>query len=304
LNNKAYSATTIVVPAYIIAIAVAEILGPLVGVVYSAVSHAFLILILLGHYGLAGKSSYRRIFPVLALAPLMRILSLTLPVKEVPQIYWYALIGLPLLAGIGLTARLLDLSKARLGMRIWSWPPQVLIALSGLPLSIIGFWMLQPPPLITKPDWQNIIIDSVILMIFSGFTEEILFRGLLLRVANEMFGYAGSIFYSSALFAIMYIGSQSFGYMVFIALVGLFFSWCVHRTGSIWGVVLAHGLMNIGMALVWPFAGIWINEMRLLANPAITMVLWLLVTIAAGFGALMLLKQIMRAMRAMFLVNR
>jgi membrane protease YdiL (CAAX protease family) len=41
----------------------------------------------------------------------------------------------------------------------------------------------------------------------------------------------------------MYMGSLSLSYVLFIGLVGLFFSWCVKRTGSIWGVVLAHSLL-------------------------------------------------------------
>ncbi len=241
-NDTDFTDTIAITLIYLTVVAIAEILTPSVGILSNAVCYAVLIPVLLSHYALSQQPLYRRILPVLALAPLLHILSLTLSIREIPQIYWYALIGIPLLVGIALTARILDLSKARLGIRLWSWPPQVLIALSGLPLSIIGFLILQPQPLITKPDWQNIVIGSVILMIFASFTEEILFRGLLLRIANEIFGYVGSILFSSALFAIMYIGSQSFGYMVFIALVGLFFGWCVHRTGSIWGVVLAHGI--------------------------------------------------------------
>jgi membrane protease YdiL (CAAX protease family) len=58
--------------------------------------------------------------------------------------------------------------------------------------------------------------------------------------------------YSSILFATMYIGSLSLSYVIFMGLVGLFFSWCVYRTASLWGVTLAHGVMMAGMLLVWP----------------------------------------------------
>ena len=89
-------------------------------------------------------------------------------------------------------------------------------------------------------------------MVFTGFVEEIIFRGMLQQVANEILGGAG-VLCSSILFAIMYTGSLSLSYMLFIGLVGLFFGWCVNRTGSIWGVILAHSILNIGMILVWPF---------------------------------------------------
>jgi len=35
--------------------------------------------------------------------------------------------------------------------------------------------------------------------------------------------------------------------------VALFFGYSVHKTGSILGVTLSHGLTNIGLFLVFPF---------------------------------------------------
>jgi membrane protease YdiL (CAAX protease family) len=220
-------------------------------VISSTLFHALLVLILLTHYGLAEQASYRRILPVLALVPLLRILSLTMPIKQMPQIYWYAMIGVPLLLAVALTMRVLNLSWTHLGLQlrpVWS---QIFITLSGLPLSIIAFLLLQSKPVISNLNWSDIIIGSVILIIFSGFTEEIIFRGLLQQMANEIFGRAG-ILCSSALFAIMYMGSLSLSYILFIALVGLFFGWCVNRTGLIWGVTLGHSFLSIGALLIWP----------------------------------------------------
>ena len=251
-NQLVFSATTIVVPVYLAAIAGAEVIGVFVGVVPGAVGHALLVLTLLSHYALKNGLSYRRVLPVLALAPLLRILSLTIPIREIPLIYWYAMIGVPLLLAVALTKRLLSLSWIDLGLRSGSWLPQILIALSGLPLSLLAFFILRPNPLIATFAWREVTVGAIILLIFTGFTEELMFRGLLQQVASEAFGRVG-LFYSSAVFTIMYIGSLSWGYVLFIGLLSLFFGWCVHRTGSIWGVALAHGVLNIGMAFVWPF---------------------------------------------------
>ncbi len=242
----------IVILAYLVAIAGVEAMGVFISVVGGALGHAFLIPLLLSHYVLAGQARYRRALAVLALAPLLRILSLTLPVRQVPQIYWYAMIGMPLLTAVALTLRLLELSWTHVGLRPGPWLPQLLIALSGLPLSVVAFLILRPKPLIARFDWREAMIGSVILLIFTAFTEEIIFRGLLQQVTTEIFGRV-ALLYSSALFAIMYMGSLSWSYVFFIGLVGLFFGWGVNRTGSIWGVILAHGALNIGMAFIWPF---------------------------------------------------
>jgi membrane protease YdiL (CAAX protease family) len=251
-NRTIFGARMIVVPIYIAAIAGAEAIGVFIGVVPGALCQAILTLTLLSHYVLMDRAPYRRILPVLALAPLLRLLSLTMPIRHLSQIYWYALVGTPLLIAAALTARLLDLSKTCLGLRTWSWRPQILIASSGLPLSMAAFLLLRPEAPIARLDWREMAIGSLILIVFTGFTEEILFRGMLQQVANEALGQAG-ILCSSILFAVMYIGSLSLSYVLFIGLVGLFFGWCVNQTGSIWGVVLAHSMLSIGMMLVWPF---------------------------------------------------
>jgi membrane protease YdiL (CAAX protease family) len=147
--------------------------------------------------------------------------------------------------------RLLGYHWPGVGLRVYAWPPQVMIALHGIPLSLAAFLIARPEPLLPSFDWQNIAISSVILFIFVGFTEEIIFRGLLQQVMTERFGRTGMVC-SSILFATMYIGSLSLSFVIFVGLVGLFFSWCVYRTASLWGVVLAHSIMIIGMLLIWP----------------------------------------------------
>lgn len=241
-------AATIVVLAYLGAVAVAEVMSVFVGAILGTLAHAILIPTMLSHYALS-EARYRRVLPVLALAPLLRLLSLTMPIKQLPQIYWYALVGVPLLLAVGLVAQLLDLSWSESGLRFASWRPQVLMAASGLPLSVAAFLILPPNPLASR--WWEVAIGSVILVLFTGFVEEIIFRGLLQQVIAEVFGQIG-ILYSSILFAVMYIGSLSAVYVLFVGLTGLFFSWCVNRTGSIWGVVVAHSLISVGTVFIWP----------------------------------------------------
>ena len=249
--RRTFGSTNIIVAGYIAAIALAEIAGVWSGAFTGVVCHALLIPVLLSHYALAARTRYRRILPVLALAPLLRILSLTMPVEQVPRIYWYALVGAPLLIGITLTARLLGLSAAAVGLRFRLWPIQLFIALAGIPLSVITFFTLRPAPIPASGGWHSLALNATILVIFTGFVEELLFRGVLQHVAGELFGRA-SVFVAGALFAIMHTGSLSPGYVLVVGLVGLLFGWFVQATGSIWGVALAHGVLNVGLLLVLP----------------------------------------------------
>lgn len=241
-----------IAPLYIVALAAAELAAIGVSSLVSVICHAVLLLIFMGHAVWTQDAVYRRILPVLSLVPLLRVLSFTMPLRELPQIYWYAMIGTPLLIAVVLTVRLFNNPLNQFGLQLRSWHLQVVIGITGIPLSIAGYMLIRPEPIITAFRWPEVAIGIVILAIFTGFTEELIFRGLLQHVLTDLFPRTGLLF-SCVLFTILYIGSMSLSNLLFMALIGLFFSLCVNRTRSIWGVVVAHSLINIGMLLILPF---------------------------------------------------
>ena len=89
-------------------------------------------------------------------------------------------------------------------------------------------------------------------MLFIGFGEEFIFRGVLQRSAVEAFNGWGVI-YASLLFATLHMGFLSWLDVAFVFVVALFFGWVVQKTGSILGVTLAHSITNIMLYLVAPF---------------------------------------------------
>ncbi len=258
-NAPTIAIAMIVASIYAILIIGAEIIGALGGAIPGVICDAIIILILLADYATLDKQvSYRRLLPALMLLPLLRLLSLTVPLREIPQLYWYAMIGIPLLLAAAVAAHALDLSWGDLGLRLppsrspFSWLYQATITMTGVPLSLAAFWLVpRPQPIPTPLAGRDIILAPIILFLFTGFAEELIFRGILQQTARQALG-PFSFIYSSALFVAMYVGSLSPGYVIFIGLVGLFFGWCANRTGSLWGVVLAHSLLNIGMLLIWP----------------------------------------------------
>lgn len=213
---------------------------------------ALLILILLNHYIWLGSAPDRRVLPVLALLPLLRLLSVAMPFRAAPHVYWYLLSGLPLLIAIVLTARMLAFTWASLGFRLRCWRAQGAVMVAGVPLSLIAYGLVRPHPLIARLDAQHLAVGAGILIVFVGLTEELLFRGLLLQATSSLFGQ-NTLLWNAGAFAATYIGSLSAAYVGLMALVGLFFAWCVQRTGSLWGVVAAHSVLVIGMTCIWPF---------------------------------------------------
>jgi hypothetical protein len=108
------------------------------------------------------------------------------------------------------------------------------------------------------------------LTIFTGFTEEIIFRGLLQGLAVRMLG-RWALVYISLLFAIMHIAYRSPADLLFVFVVGLLFAYIVYWSGSILGVTLVHSTANITLFLIMPLIA---NDITNSAQGPLTYAIW------------------------------
>ena len=196
----------------------------------------------------------RRLNTVLLLVPIIRMMSLGLPLAELPQISWYFLTSLPILAAIALIARSKDdpWRREELGLTLAEWPIQIEVALTGLGIGLLEYFILTPTPLSTDLSLAAIWLPALILLLSTGFLEELLFRGVLQTAAIPVIGRWPALLFISALFAVLHIGYASVIDVLFVFAVGLSFALVVERTHSILGVTLAHAIANISLYLIWP----------------------------------------------------
>lgn len=252
---------------YLLAITVAEVivvvLEPISGIVTASiigiVCHTAILLATIIDAALIDRYFHGRLVLSLSLVPLVRIISLTLPLADIPQIWQFPIIYLPLLAAAIVAARLLDYKPKDIGIRFGFIPLQLLVGLVGLGFGVAEYYILvvmPPEPLIimleVEPTLQATWLPALILLLSTGFVEEFIFRGVLQRTAVEVFGGWG-IVYVSYIFAILHIGFLSWIDVVFVFGVALFFGWVVKKTGSLLGVTLSHGITNIILFIVAQF---------------------------------------------------
>jgi len=207
------------------------------------------------------REAAARFYLTLTLAPLIRILSLSLPLAIFPIMYWYAVVSLPLLVGAAVVAALNGYGRKDLGLTLGlgrrlnrrSALVQLLIALAGLPLGLAEYFILRPQPLAAAPDPAVIWLPALILLVCTGFTEEFIFRGIMQKAAADFLGWRTALVLVSLIFAALHVTHLSALDVFFVFAVAALFATAVHRTGSLFGVTLAHGLTNITMYLIWPF---------------------------------------------------
>ncbi len=240
--------------AFVAAIAGAEILGELTSVVAGAAVDGLVLVVLLNAALLGLVRPASLLPPVLALVPLMRILSVALPLKQMSQLAWYPLVGVPLLLGIALAARTVGHEQPAPRSRWISVPVQLAVALLGIPLGAAAYSILHPAP-IQPLTVRGIVLATVVLFLFAALVEELIFRRLLQDVIVRLFGTIGILFVS-ALYASTFAGSMSGAYIAFMGAVGLGFALTVRWTGGLWGVIVAHTFLLVGLLVVWPALGV------------------------------------------------
>ncbi|MFC1872264.1 lysostaphin resistance A-like protein [Chloroflexota bacterium] len=254
LNQDSYSKLIGII--YILAILLAEYFSFYVHPILGIVGHGILLATFLVHSALSNRNTSRRLYLSLSLVPIIRIVSLSMPLGLITRIWQFPLIYGPILIAAIIVAHILRLNMLDLSLKMDISIRQLLVALSGVILGIIEYYILNPEPLIEAPLWNELIFINVILILTTGFVEEFIFRGILQHAAIQHFGGWG-IFYISIIFAIMHMGYLVLLDVVFVLFVALYFALIVKKTGSLWGVILAHGVTNFVLFEMIPVISIF-----------------------------------------------
>src|SRR5213594_4973533 len=201
-----------------------------------------------------------------SLASLVRVFSLAVPrynfvaspeTNALNTIPWLALVSVPLLVSVAAVAYVQRLRPRDLGLAVRSWPEvvqQSAIALTGIPLGLVEFFILRPPDAwIATLTFSSLVLGGIVIFFATGFSEELIFRAILLKRAVEGLGTRGGLLYVTAIFASLHIFFLNGVDLVFVFAVGLFYGLIVLKTRNLWGVILSHSLGNVILYLVAPF---------------------------------------------------
>lgn len=185
--------------------------------------------------------------------PIIRIIGLSIPLMQIQPLYWFPIIAIPLFASAYTIMKSQGLSLKNAGFIWGNLPVQLAIALTGVFLGTLEYLILQPKPLIGTFNLTNLLFASVILIISTGLAEEVLFRGIIQKNAENVFGAATGLLYTALLFTTLHIGWNSFYDLIFVFSVALFYGYAFLKTKSIFGITLSHGISNTFLFLIVPF---------------------------------------------------
>ena len=240
--------------AYLILVAGAELLT-VYAAKYGIAFHAVILFVLLIHSALilTADPEFSKLLIVLIIAPLIRILSLSMPIAHFSYITWFAIISIPVYIAIFTCMYIqhLKLQDVALALpRLKHLPLELAVIILAVPFGILEFYVLKPGILV-EPSFEALLMPALIMLACTGFLEELAFRGLMQHHATRTMGFTGIIFIS-ILFGFLHIGNLTVFDVILAGGVGFIFSVVVRKTGSLYGVSISHGIINIVLFLIAP----------------------------------------------------
>lgn len=119
----------------------------------------------------------------------------------------------------------------------------------------LGWNFLSPPEIpknIVLPGLAAILTFQA-LAVWTPFTEELFFRGFVLRGLARRWGTVGAVAGSALVFSVFHLSP---GVLLPVFVTGLLLGWLYHRTGSLWTCVAAHAGQNAIALAVTIYTGL------------------------------------------------
>ncbi len=203
------------------------------------------------------RAKLSSILLALTLVPLIRILSLVMPLSYFPRIQWFIIIGFAVYLAFLVLMFQQRINLSEIGIKLPSKkhiPIEISIILLGAPLGVMEFYAIPQTPFVDLSSIGNIIIAILILFIATGLMEELIFRGLLQNKSIEILGVWPGIFFITLIFAALHIGNLSFIDVSLVFCIGGLYAIVVKKTKTIIGVSISHTVVNIFLFIICPLA--------------------------------------------------
>ena len=191
----------------------------------------------------------------LTLVPLIRILSLVMPLSTFAPIYWFIIIAVAVyLAFIALVIQQrIELKECGIRLpKLKHLPLEIGIILLAVPIGVAEYYILRPLPFIDSFSITNIVMAVLILFIATGLMEELIFRGLIQKKAIAILGSWKGILFTTLIFAILHVGNLSILDVLLVFSIGGSYSIIVYKTKTIIGVTISHTVVNIFLFIICP----------------------------------------------------
>ena len=241
--------------AYVALLAASEAVSDLWQPVFGICLHIFLAGFILLRGAREIETTEGRFYVALSIAPMVRIISYAVaPSFNSHSVWFYMAAEGPLIAAAVAAARVTGLPvRQTLG---WQRPRSLVVSvgivLSGLVIGWGERFIIQPDSLSPNLQLPAVLVPAIVVIVFTGYVEETLFRGLLQTTATQWRGLTFAVLYTTVAWGFLHIGWYSVADVIYVMLVGLVWGFARYWNRSTLDLGLAHGLANVMIFIVLP----------------------------------------------------
>ena len=184
---------------------------------------------------------------------ILRMISLS-----IPQFFTTTLLQYPLIYGIMfipiyLTIKNQNISGKELGINFSKIYIYIPVALTIGYIAAIGeHRIISPIPLIAKLRFSDIALISMVMFIFIGITEELIFRSILQTRLEKTLGLRYGLLFSGMIFGIMHSSYGILNEILFASIFGIILGYIFQRTRNLLFVSSIHGTANVMLFGILP----------------------------------------------------
>ena len=146
-----------------------------------------------------------------------------------------------------------NMKLEELGFRKAQPKHMVIAVTAGILLGVVEYQILHPPSSTPTFSITYFLQIALYMLVFVGFVEELLFRGMLMTSLEKYMGWKAALILQSLIFAILHLTWRIIIEVIFVFIAGITFSLLFKRSGSIIPPTIAHGIDNNMMLSILPF---------------------------------------------------
>lgn len=192
------------------------------------------------------QSDIKKVYQSLFLLLLMRIINIAIPQFFTTTLLWYPLVYGVMFIPIYLIIKNQHISLKELGLdfsRLWLYLPAAFVIGAGM--AYLEYHILYPQPLIANIQFSNIVLITIVMFIFVGAVEELIFRSILQTRLEKALGLKYGLLLSGILFGIMHAGYGIINEILFASVFGIILGYLFQKTRSYPFILAIHGFANV-----------------------------------------------------------
>ncbi len=192
------------------------------------------------------RSDIKKVLQSMILLILMRIISLVMPQFFTVTLLWYVLINGVMFIPIYIIIKNQGISLNEIGInfkRLHIYLPIALVI--GIDFAVLEYRILDPSALIGNIQPYNLVQIAIVMFVFIGLAEELIFRSILQTRLEKVIGLKKGLFLTAVLFGIMHSVYGQINEILLATLFGVVIGYAFQKTRSFPFILAINGITNM-----------------------------------------------------------